>query len=411
MGTSPSNGNGAVGVFSTITGKVVQWYSPAGNTDSSGSHAGITYTPDGKHLLFSQDDNHVTIANVSAAGLLSDDTQVSVPIDGTQFTVAGQNFDWTVNTVTCFPNSVPGTDGSYAHACGHTEGTGSSYPLGIAISPDGKTAYSVLDVNDTLAKIDLTASTPVEGAQIRVGNLPHSVVISPDGTTAYVSNEGGRIATAKDTQQYSAGTPVVTNPITGSISTGTVSVVDLASFTVKATIATGLHPTGMAFYGKYLLVTNTYDDTISVIDTGSNQVVETIYTSLPVKVPGSRSFADGANPNSIAVDAKYGFAYVALYGANAVGVLDLRSIPNAAYFKGMIPVAYAPSSVAYSPTQGALIIANDKGIGTRNSFGTDFGATNYNTHQDNGTVTIIAKPSPEKLAEMTKWSTRTTTGT
>jgi YVTN family beta-propeller protein len=403
LGTSPSNGNGAVGIFSTVTGKVVQWYSAAANTDSSGSHAGIVYTPDGKHLLFSQDSSHVAIANVSAAGLLSDFVQVSVPIDGTQFKVLGQAFDWTVNTVTCFPNSVPGTDGSYAHACGHTEGTGSSYPLGIAVSPDGKTAYSVLDVNDTLTKIDLTAATPVEGAQIRVGNLPHSVVISPDGTTAYVSNEGGRIATENDFQEYSAGTPVVADPFTGSISTGTVSVVDLASFTVKATIATGLHPTGMAFYGKYLLVANAYDDTISVIDTASDAVVETIYTPLPVKVPGSPSNADGASPNSIAVDAQYGFAYVALYGANAVGVIDLRSIPNAAYFKGMIPVAYAPSSVAYSAKQGALIIANDKGIGARNSFATEFGATSYNTHQDNGTVTIVAKPSPEILATWTNW--------
>ena len=53
----------------------------------------------------------------------------------------------------------------------------------------------------------------------------------------------------------------------GAAITGTVSVVDLASMKVTATISTGLHPTGMAFYGKYLLVANTYSDTISVIDT------------------------------------------------------------------------------------------------------------------------------------------------
>jgi len=55
--------------------------------------------------------------------------------------------------------------------------------MGIAISPDAKTAYAVLDNNDTLTKIDLTAAKPVEGPEVRVGNVPHSVVISPDGKT------------------------------------------------------------------------------------------------------------------------------------------------------------------------------------------------------------------------------------
>ena len=45
---------------------------------------------------------------------------------------------------------------------------------------------------------------------------------------------------------------------------------------VTSTISTGLHPTGMAFYGRYLLVANTYSDSISVIDVGTNEVVRTI---------------------------------------------------------------------------------------------------------------------------------------
>ena len=44
-----------------------------------------------------------------------------------------------------------------------SDDTFTSYPMGIAISPDAKTAYVVLDNNDTLAKIDLTATTPVAG--------------------------------------------------------------------------------------------------------------------------------------------------------------------------------------------------------------------------------------------------------
>ena len=42
----------------------------------------------------------------------------------------------------------------------------------------------------------------------------------------------------------------------------------------------------MAFYGQYLLVANTYSDTISVIDTTTNKVVRTINLGLPIGVPG-----------------------------------------------------------------------------------------------------------------------------
>ena len=49
-----------------------------------------------------------------------------------------------------------------------------------------------------------------------------------------------------------------------------------------------------------------------------------------------------------------------------------------------------------------LIVANDKGIGTRYSFETDHGVTGYNTHQDNGTVSIVPVPNSGTLAAMTK---------
>jgi YVTN family beta-propeller protein len=406
LGTSTSNGNGAVEIFDTRTGAVLQSYSSVGNTDSHGSETGITYTPDGKYLLFSQDSSYVAIANVDpTTGLLSDYARVSVPIDGSPFTIEGTYFDTTVNTVNCFHNSPPGTDGSYAHSCGHTLGTSSAYPLGIAVTSNGKTAYVVLDVNDTLTKIDLTASTPTEGAQIRVGNVPDSVVISSDGKTAYVSNKGGRIAKRSDFQGYSAGTPVVADSFTGSASSGTVSVVDLKSFTVTATITTGLHPTAMALWRNYLLVANTYSDTISVIDTGVNQVVRTINLGLPIKVPGDKKAAYGAGPNSIAVDANQGLAYVALYNANAIAVVDLDSIASSPIL-GLIPTGYAPSSVVLDRRGHQLIVANDKGIGTtgippQNSLGSAHGVTGLNTHQDLGTVSIIPIPNVGELADWT----------
>ena len=399
----------AVTIFNTQTGAVLQTYAANAGKDKDGSNTGITYSPDGKYLLFSQDGSggtgsFVSVASVSAAGLLSDYAHVSVPVD--------VNAAGVLTTVTCFPTSVPGTTGSAEIPCGQTYSSKTSYPLGIAVSPDNKTAYAVLDNNDTLTKIDLTASTPVQGAEIRVGNVPNSVVISPDGKTAYVSNEAGRIAKDSDFQGYSNGTPVVAKYPTGSTATGTVSVVDLASFTVKATITTGLHPTGMAFWGKYLLIANTYSDTITVVDTGTNQVVETFNLALPISIPGKSEAAYGAAPVSIAVDSANAVAYIACYNANAVAVVSLN---NGGFVQGLIPVGYAPSSVALDSADTALLVANDKGIGTtgyavappptktaENSYATDHGVTSFNTHQDLGTVSIVPLGNASLLAAATQ---------
>jgi YVTN family beta-propeller protein len=420
----------AISIFDTQTGKVLQTYSApyvSGTTtksDSDGGQGGIAYTPDGKHLLFSQDGSYgptsyVTIARVDpSTGLVTSTggtnplpTQVKVPFD---VDATGK-----LTNVTCFSNSPGGTSGSFDIPCGYSvsifsDDTFTSYPTSIAITKDGKTAYVVLDNNDTLTKIDLTATTPAEGPEIRVGNVPHSVVISPDGKTAYVSNEAGRIATANDFQEYSNGTPVVAESPTGTTAPGTISVVDLASFTVTGSITTGHHPTGMAFWDHYLLVTNTYDDSISVIDTYTNQVVRKIDLGLPIGVPGEEKSAYGAGPNSIAVDPGRDVAYVALYNANTIAVVDLHEGAWSPVM-GMIPVGYAPASVVLDRASDVLLVANDKGLGTtgygvapppantaENSYGKEEGVSDFNTHQDLGTASIVPVPNRWTLDAMTQ---------
>jgi len=370
----------AVEVFDTNTGIVLQNYIALGR-DSSGSYSGIAYTVDGKHLVFSQDSSNVTIADVTPEGLLEDNAQIFVPPNN--------------SFITCFPNSPIG---DYGRPCGTFYSTGTSYPGGVALSRDGSSAYALLNQNDTLTKIDLNAKT--QGVQIRVGNAPHSILIGSNGTTAYVSNEGGRAATESDFQIYSAGTEIVADPVVGASITGTVSVVDLPSMTVTGNISTGLHPTGMAFFRqRYLLVANTYSDTITVIDTNTNLVVRTINLSLPIGAPGQGA-AYGAAPNSIAVDSTKGIAYVALYNANAIAVVNLATgVKNPVM--GLIPVAYAPSSVVLDEANNTILVANDKGVGTRYSFECDYGVCDYNTHQDNGTVSIVSIPDSATLKTMT----------
>ncbi len=370
----------AVEVFDTLTGDILQEYLPF--QDSSGSYGGITYSADGAYLMFSQDSSNVALAQVGSTGLLTDYAHISVPPNNT--------------FINCFANSPIG---DYGRPCGEFYTTGTSYPGGVAIAPGRKTAYALLSQNNTLATLDLTQNPPVMTGQVRVGNAPHSVLLR--GGLAYVSNEGGRAAVESDFTVLSAGTPIVADYTNGSATTGTVSVVDLATQQVRATISTDLQPTGMAFWGSYLLVANTYSDTISVIDTHVNKVVRTINVGLPIAVPNQYKAAYGAAPVSIAVDATKNVAYVALYNANAVAVVDLSGSSTAPVM-GMIPVAYAPASVVLDAPHNQLVVANDKGIGARLSFETDHGVTGYNTHQDNGTVSLVPVPTKTELAVDTK---------
>ena len=107
----------AVTIFDTRTGAVLQTYSAAAGKDPDGSNTGITYTSDGKYLLFSQDGgsgtgSYVGIAHVDAEGKLSDYAHVNVPL--------AVNAAGVLTTVQCFPNSPPGTTGSSAIPCGQT---------------------------------------------------------------------------------------------------------------------------------------------------------------------------------------------------------------------------------------------------------------------------------------------------
>ncbi len=425
----------AVTIFNTKTGAVLQNYKYNG-TSSTGSATGIAYTSDGQHLLFSQDNGFVAYVNVDpGTGMITSAVaRISLPLDASTVNFPGFGNESVLNSANCTQTvTMPGTNvkvpgpvgttGSYAIPCGIPDSGSTSYPLGLAVSPDNSTAYVVLDASDELGMINLSTNTLVK--YIRVGNVPHSVVLSADGKTAYVSNEAGRTAKPNDFQLYSDGTPVVARYPEGSTLTGTVSVVDLASFTVTGSIETGLHPTGMAFWGKKLLVANAYSDSLSVIDTSNNKEERKIDLGLPIGVPGERKPAFGAGPNSIAVDAKNNIAYVALYNANAIAVVDLNDEGEHDGWGhedwghefhrnsviGMIPVGYAPSSVVLDTADNALLVGNDKGIGTagfqntppENSTTTSHGsAAGLNTHQDLGIVSIVPVPNRGTLEAMTK---------
>ena len=351
-------------LFDTLSGQVLQRFLPDADPGatlkdrSTGSFAGITYSPDGSKLLFSQDNNYVSVANVDKkTGLLSHQQRVPLP--------------------------PPPADGRAYH------NAKSINPGGIAFSADGKRAVVALNAANTLGVIDLTASPAKLTAQIPVGNVPNSVVVH--GNFAYVTNEGGRPATTGDFTNDSDGTPIVVDTTDAFTLTGTVSVVDLTTGKQTATIPVGLHPAGMTVMGSRLFVANAYSDSLSMIDLQTNKVVRTIDLSVPI---AGGTF--GSGPNGVAVT-EGGTAYVTLGQANAVAVVDLHG-RDAHPVIGYIPTAYFPTSIAYDKAHKQLVIADDKGLGSRGITTTKNGVVAYNTHADMGVVNLVPEPNATSLA-------------
>lgn len=352
-------------VFNTATGQIIQRFTPGAGAESkpnkAGSFTGISYSADGRRLFFSQDNNHVVIANVNRkTGLMTNAQIVELP--------------------------APPADGRPYYK------PKAINPGGIAVSADGKRAYVVLNVANTLGVIDLTVSPAKLIAQIPVGNAPNSVVLH--GNYAYVSNEGGRPATREDFTNYSDGTPIVVDRKDAFAITGTVSVVDVTSGKEVKSVGVGMHPAGMTISGSILYVANAYSDSLSLIDLNSNQVVRTIDLSVPIA-----GGVFGSGPNGVAVTGD-GQAYVTLGQANAVAVLNLQG-RDAHPVIGYIPTGYFPTSIAYDKSRKQVIVADDKGIGTHVlTHSKDL--TGFNTHQDMGTVNLVPLPNADQLARFSK---------
>ncbi|MEO6817381.1 MAG: bifunctional YncE family protein/alkaline phosphatase family protein [Edaphobacter sp.] len=355
-------------IFNTVTGRVLQSFIPADATATSskersaGSFTGITYSAHGNKLLFSQDNNYIVIADVSrGTGLLSNEQRVHLP--------------------------QPPADGRPYH------NAKSINPGGIAFSADNKRAYVALNVTNTLGVIDLTSSPAKLVDQIPVGNVPNSVVVR--GRYAYVSNEGGRPATSADFTNYSDGTRIVVDRKDAFTLTGTVSVVNLKTNKQVRTISVGLHPAGMTISGSRLYVANAYSDSLSVIDLQTGKVIRTINLSVPIA-----GGVFGSGPNGVAVT-EDGKAYVTLGEANAVAVVNLQG-RDANPVIGYIPTAYFPTSISYDKAQKQLVIADDKGLGSRGGTTTTDGVIGYNTHADTGVVNLIPEPNASDLAKLSK---------
>ncbi len=165
--------------------------------------------------------------------------------------------------------------------------------------------------------------------------------------------------------------------------TGGVTEVDLATKKTKF-IKTGENPSYLALNKSetMLFVTNANSDTLSVIDTSTGKVFKTVLLR-PAEFPG----IPGSTPLGLALSSDEKTAYIAMADLNAVAVVDLEE----SSVKGYIPAGWYPTSVALSPNDKALFIANAKGVGTRNPNGKSVGDLGtYGPNIIEGTVQTVS---------------------
>jgi YVTN family beta-propeller protein len=279
--------------------------------------------------------------------------------------------------------------------------------VAVAASHNAAGYYAVvpLTFDDEAAIVDLTSGALK--TKVKTGVAPFGAAINQAATAAYVSNWGGRFPQPGDTTaptgpKESADQAVV--DARGIASSGTVSRIDVTTGTLTANIDVGLHPTSLAWdeVRNRLYVANSNSDSISVIDTTKNVVVETVALQL-----FDRNVA-GISPDALVLSKDGTRLYAACAGINAVAVLSVGA--KQSKIEGAIPTGWYPNHIAISPDGEYLVVSTLLGVGSgwktapTEQFGKQLGRTiepgptRRYVHSYRGTVHVIPVPDTAQLA-------------
>jgi YVTN family beta-propeller protein len=359
------SGDGLFTVVDLVAHKVLQQYSPPKGVGSGNvGVTGLLYSHDGTTLWAAQSADILRFP-VADDGRLGTPSVIALPADSS------------------VPKSPVGAPAA-------------PLPTGLAWAPDGTHLLVVLDGWNRLGVLDPATNTLT--AQTAVGIAPRDVVVA--GGHAFVSNEGGRTPTSEDFTNLSYDSPVVADTKDGRADSGTVSEIDLATNKVVNTYKVGLDPSSLLAHGSEVLVTNSSDDTVSVIDPAKGEVTQTFNVN---PLPGQPF---GASPNALEfLDPTH--LVVSLGRDNALAVYEYAGAHKGVAFDGLIPTAWYPGTLHWDAALDRLVVANQAGVGALGKDGTisegpgTTPVTGRQVYADVGTVGLVEAPTREQIAEYT----------
>ena len=327
------------------------------------SFTGLVFSPDGRHIVLSNVKGSLKVFEVATDGTVRGSHSLALPL---------------------------------ANAPRRKE----EIPAGLAFSKDGQRLYVCGNLSNTLLELEFPTGKVLR--TFPVGVAPYDVVLV--GTEAYVSNWGGRRPESGDlTGPAGRGTEVRVDPVRRIASEGSVSILNLAATAAQplvAEVVTGLHASALALSpnGRHLACANAGSDTVSVLDTRTHAVVETIW----VKPRPSDLF--GASPNALAFDRSGRHLYVANGTQNAIAVVEFDPADKESRLEGLIPAGWFPGALLFDPVRQQLNVANIKGHAAQPKPAKEGapGSKGFNSHMYSGSVSLIPIPKRRDLARLSE---------
>ncbi len=240
----------------------------------------------------------------------------------------------------------------------YNSNTAAIYPVGIALSPDGETLFTANNLGDTLGII----------SDLRDARLISRVNLQRPGSKQFVYPYDVETIDARDGKNAAKAYVSLWGD-------GSIAVVDLTHQNRVSRIEVDRHPTAMILNAAktLLFIVNSNADSVSVIDTTTDKLIERINLKLSETEP------IGASPEGLALSDDEKTLYVADAHANAVAVVSLDAefgsenrknrkskIENRkSKLLGFIPTGQYASAVAVVGNR--FFVANGKGTGVENS--------------------------------------------
>jgi YVTN family beta-propeller protein len=210
-------------------------------------------------------------------------------------------------------------------ACGTHSKTSHSSTYSESKNVSQSDSYYFIADSDGILKVDSLKNRVVD--TISLESPVYDVKISPDGTHL------GAIYTINNRENCGC-----------ELGNGTAIFYDISTGEMDFKLQVGKRPAHIGFTPdeEYVLVTNSIDNTVSVIDWGLRMVEHTI----PV----------GKNPQGFSISPDSQFAYVANMGENTVSVIDLKQMKEVR----KINVGEAPVTTEVTKDGKTIVVALDK---------------------------------------------------